>query len=82
MDCAVPGEGEALRGGDALPVGVALEDVGVAAFEHFARDVVGDEVLDFLVRGPDVFQEDGLAVLVPVPSGSVVRSFCMVPASA
>ena len=62
MDCAVPGEGEALRGGDALPVGVALEDVGVAAFEHFARDVFGDEVLDFFVRGPDVLEEDGLAV--------------------
>ena len=46
----VPGVGVALRGGDGLPVGVALEHVGVAAREHLARDVLGDEVLDLLVR--------------------------------
>src|SRR5690606_13146824 len=46
------------------PVLVALEDVGVFAGEQLAGDVLGDELLDLLRRGPDVPQIDGLAILV------------------
>ena len=48
---------------DLAPVGVALEDVGVAFLEDLLGDELLDVRLDFLRRRPDVAQIDGLAVL-------------------
>ena len=45
-----------------MPLGIALEHIGVFLLEGFARHGGVDEVGDFLVRGPDVFQIDRLAV--------------------
>ncbi len=66
----------------AAPELVAAEHVGILRFEQIARDVLDDELLDLVVRGPDVLQVDGLAVACRCASGSVARSFATVPASA
>jgi hypothetical protein len=51
-----------LGDGDLVPGLVAREDVGVLLLELFRRDALGFKVLDFLVSGPDVFEEDLAAI--------------------
>ena len=64
-----------------LPFGGAFEDVGVAFLEHLGGERFFKQLAHFLLRRPDVFQEDRLAVLT-VPSGSFDRSIFTDPASA
>ena len=56
--------GQRIRGFHALPFFVAFEDVGIFGQERFARDGRFDQFCDFGACGPDVFQEDVIAVLV------------------
>ena len=51
--------------------------------EHFGPDGTASTAsLDFLLRRPDVFQIDRLAIAFPLPSGSFSRSISVVPANA
>ncbi len=52
----------AVRRGDGVPAGIALEHVGVVLGEHFRADGAGDEVADLAVARPDVPEVDRLAV--------------------
>ena len=58
----IPLEGLAFGGGQVAPPLVALEDVGVVLGEHLLVDRRGDGVGDVLGRGPDVLEEDVVAV--------------------
>src|SRR5687768_5715193 len=49
---------------DGLPFFIAGEDVGVLRAELIGSDGAGDGLLNFLLRGPYVFQIDGLAGLI------------------
>ena len=60
----VPLKGVAARRGQVAPPLVALEHVGVVLDEHLLVDRRGDGVGDVLLRRPDVFEEDVVAVLV------------------
>ena len=60
----VPGIGLAALDLDALPVFVALEDVGIAFGEHGRGDAFLLDVGDLFRGRPDVLQEDILALLV------------------
>src|SRR5207302_6693280 len=62
--CAVPRVAIALRHRQLLPPRVALEDVAVAALEHFRIDGALHRLLDFFLGRPDVFQIHRLAELV------------------
>ena len=55
--------GLTIRGLDRLPFFVAFEHIGVFLQEGLARYGLLDQIRDFLRRGPDVFQIDGLAIL-------------------
>src|ERR1700722_11959948 len=59
-----PLEGVAARRRKVAPALVALEHIGVVADEHLLVDSRRDGVRDVLLGGPDVFQEDVIAVLV------------------
>ncbi len=60
----VPLIGHSALDRDLAPVGVALEHVGVFLGEDLLGDVLGDELADLLVRGPDVLEVDLLALLI------------------
>ena len=60
----IPVEGVARRCGQAAPALVTGEHIGVAADEHLPVDRGGDGVVDFLLGGPDVMQENVVAVRV------------------
>ena len=60
----IPGEGVASRGVETLPPLVTGEDVGVVLLEEVARQGRLDRRLDVLGCGPDVLEEDVVALLV------------------
>ena len=72
----------AASGRHLLPVLVAVEDGAVAGAEHLRRQRGADRLADLLHGGPQLGEEDRVALGVGPPSGSVVRSRSMVPASA
>ncbi len=60
----VPLEGVAGRDRERLPLGVAREDVLVGLGEHVLADGGGHDLVDLGLGGPDVLEEDRVAVLV------------------
>src|SRR5919106_5614097 len=58
----VPGIAVARRHRQRAPFLVAVEDGGVVAGEDVRSDALDDDVRDLLRRGPDLREEDGLAV--------------------
>ena len=59
-----PAIGVARGEGEVLPVLVAIADGAVLLCEHVRGDGTLDGVQDFLLGGPDVLEEDGIAGLV------------------
>src|SRR6476659_11490619 len=60
----VPAVGQRALHLDAAPVRVALEYVGVYLGEHLLVDGLAHDAADLAARGPDVLEEDLLALLV------------------
>ena len=58
---AVPVEQIAFGGFERIPLRVALEDTAVAGAKHLRVHRSGYRVLNLLLRGPEVFQVNGLA---------------------
>ena len=53
---------------DPLPLLVARKNLGIFRLKSFARDGRFDQFRDFLVRGPDIFQEH-IPTICPLPQG-------------